>query len=100
MGIGEKRALKNVLAEGRAARHVDLLHQSIGQGIEKFVGIETVIAGIQIEVLDIEEKFGARLAADQTEKCGIGHVRIRPFEQISYVLERERNRDTRLDRAN
>jgi hypothetical protein len=79
---------------------VDFLHQAIGQGIEKFVGIEAVVAGIEIEVLDVEEKSGTGLAADHVEKLGIGHLRIRPLEQVGYILEQERNGDTRLDRTN
>ena len=59
-----------------------------------------MIAGIQVEVLDIEQKSGAGLAADQVEKLGIGHVRIRPLEQVGYVLEQERDRDARLDGSN
>ena len=56
-----------------------------------------MIAGIQIEVLDIEKKPGAGLATDQVEKLGIRQLRIRPFEHVGDVLEQEGNGDARPD---
>src|SRR5258708_6593101 len=51
MSVGEKWAFEKALANGHAARQVDLLHQALGQGIKKCPRIEAVIAGIQVEVL-------------------------------------------------
>ncbi len=55
-----------------------------------------MIARIQIEVLDIEQKAGAGLAADQVEKLGIRQVRIRPLEHVGDILEQKRHRNARL----
>ena len=69
------------------------------QGVEKLIRIEAVIAGIQVEVLDVEQKSGAGLAADQVEKLGIRQLRIRPFEHVGDVLQQEGNGNARLDGA-
>src|SRR5215471_450098 len=99
MGIGEKWAFEKVLANGHAARHVDFLHQALRQGIEKCVRIEAEITGIQVKVLDIQEKSGAGLAADQIDKLGVRHVRVRPFKQIGDVLQQERYGNLRLNHS-
>jgi hypothetical protein len=71
MGISEKWAFENVLANRQSARHVDLMHQVLRQGIKKCVRIEAVIARIQVKVLHIQEKSGAGLAADQIHELRV-----------------------------
>ena len=57
-----------------------------------------MIGGVEIEILDIEQKTRAGLAADQVEKLGIRQVGVRPFECVGDVFEQEGHGDSRLDR--
>src|SRR5262245_8465043 len=58
-----------------------------------------MVVRIEIEIFNVEQAASAGLAADQIEKLGVGQFRVRPFEQISDVLQEEWNGDPRLYRA-
>src|SRR5262245_15897362 len=62
----------------------------------KCVGVDPVIAAIEIKVLDIEKDFRAGFPANETEKLRIRQLRVRPFEQIGDILQQKWNRDTGL----
>ena len=45
------------------------------QAVKKCVRVEAMIAGVQVEVLDVKQDPGAGLAADQAEEFGVGQLR-------------------------
>src|SRR5215470_7197557 len=91
MGVGKERAPHWLFAQRDAAGHMYFAHQACGQLVEKLVWVEPVIGRIEIKVLDVEKQPGAGLAANQVEELGIRHVRVRPLEYVSDVLEQERD---------
>ena len=62
------------VVHGGAARQVDLLNQTGSKIVEKCIRVEAVVYGVEIKVLDVEQKAGVGLAADQVDE-----LRIRQF---------------------
>ena len=98
--ISEDGTLQITFLNRHAPGEMHFLDQAVRQGVQESVGIEAMVVRIQKEIFEIEQESRSGLGADQVEKFGIGHFRIRPFEQVGYVLEQERNGDARLDRSN
>ena len=71
MGIGEKGPLQTGIANGNSASHVYFPHRVWRQVVEKFMSVEVVILGIQVQILDVKQKACPTLTADQVEKIGI-----------------------------
>ena len=93
MGINKQGLLQEGLAGGHSTGQVHFFHQARRQCIEKCAGIETVVASVQKQVLDVQEKAGPGLATDEGEKLRVGQIRVRPFEQVADVFEQEGNGD-------
>jgi len=74
VGIGEERLWQPRVAHGDAAGHMDLAHESGRQIAKKGVRVEAVVAGVEMEVLDIEQEAGAGFTTDQVEELSVGEV--------------------------
>src|SRR5215475_9718088 len=85
VGIGEEGTDQKIPVNGHAAREMHFLHDASGQLIQERMRIESMIMGVQVEVLDVQEQAGSGLPADQIEKFDVCHLGFRPFEQITDV---------------
>src|SRR5262245_2770129 len=65
VGIGEEGTGQKILVNGHAARDMHFLHDASGQVVEERMRIESMIMGVQVEVLEVQEQAGSGLLADQ-----------------------------------
>ena len=56
-------------------------------------GVESQIAGVSVDVVQIQQKPAARAAAEFSQELRFGKFGVREFDEIDIVFEKERRRN-------
>jgi len=72
------------------AGQVDFAHPLQRQALQVGDGVVAMIAGIGVDVLQVQEEPGVRLLDDRPHELRLGHLRVRQSERVGDVLQQNR----------